>query len=575
MLTELSIKNFAIIEQLTIPFNDGLTVLTGETGAGKSIIIDAIQLLTGSRGSVEFIRHGAKKATLEGLFILEDKKHRAYQLADQYGVELDAEGMIVLHRTISANGKSICRINGSLITLAILREFGQALIDIHTQHETQSLMDHDRHLELLDLYKKDDLNEVASDYKRIYQKLNAIKQKYQHLKENEQEIVQRLDLLHFQSDELKNAELKPNEDHELREERNKLANYEKIYHSVQEAYTALKGEQHGLDWLSLGLSAIESAAAFESELQDSMEQYSNHYYLLEDIAGQLREYLDNFAFDPDRLNTVESRLNELERLLRKYGSSVDEIIEYAAQIEDEIDDLENREQSLQYLVDQVKELSADALAEASHLHDLRQQAAKELMETLQVELADLYLEKAAFKAEISFKEGQGNDPVLNGTHVALGPTGIDQVRFLLSTNPGEPLKPLHKVASGGELSRIMLAMKTIFAKHQGVTSVIFDEVDTGVSGRVAQSIAEKIHAISNGSQVLCITHLPQVAAMADTHILIEKQVINNATSTKIKALTAKQRVEEIGRMMTGSTLTETSTEHARELIDHANVFKRK
>ncbi|WP_440895807.1 DNA repair protein RecN [Amphibacillus sp. Q70] len=573
MLTELSIQNFTIIDQLTIPFNEGLTVLTGETGAGKSIIIDAIQLLAGGRGSVEYVRYGKQKAILEGLFTVEDNKHAIFKLFDNYGIEMDSEGMVVLQRTISAKGKSICRVNGSLVTLAILREFGQTLIDIHSQHETQSLLDSNQHLHLLDLFNQEDSQDAYDDYKKVYQKLKKTKEKFHQLNNNEQEIIQRLDLLRFQLNEIKTAELTLNEDEELRKEREKLVNFEQIYQNVQEAYNALKGEQKGLDWLSLGLTALETASTYEPELQKKSEDYSNHYYMLEEISFQLRHYLDDLAYDPNRLATIETRLNELQLLIRKYGDTVNDILEYAAKIEDEIDQLEDRDQSIQNMTEQINELSADAIVEANHLHDLRMKAAKRLVKVIKTELEDLYLAKAKFETEISIREGKSDDPEFAGKPVHLGQSGFDHVRFLLSTNPGEPVKPLDKVASGGELSRIMLAFKKIFAKYQGVTSVIFDEVDTGVSGRVAQAIAEKIYNISLESQVLCITHLPQVAAMADHHLLIEKQSSKNETYTTVKELSQMNRVNELARMTTGTKLTDASISHAEELINSANTYK--
>lgn len=574
MLTELSIQNFTIINQLTVSFNEGLTVLTGETGAGKSIIIDAIQLLAGGRGSVEYVRHGENKAVLEGLFTIENSKHAIYKQFDEYGIEYDPEGMIILHRTISAKGKSICRVNGSLVTLAILREFGQRLIDIHSQHETQSLLDSSRHLDLLDLFNQEYDNEIYHDYQKVYQKLKKTKTIFDSLKHNEQESIQRLDLLRFQLNEINEANLVVDEDHELRKEREKLVNFEQIHANVQEAYSSLRGEQKGLDWISMGLSALETASSLEEGLTKTTESYSNYYYLFEEISIELRNYLDNIAYEPERLAVIESRLNDIHMLIRKYGTTVNDIIEYGAKIEDEIEQLENRDQSLQEMTEKINELAEDALIEAKELHDLRVNGAKRLIKVIKTELKDLYMEKAQFETEIVVRSGKPNDPELSGKPVQLGETGFDQVRFLLSTNPGEPVKPLDKVASGGELSRIMLAFKKVFAKHQGVTSVIFDEVDTGVSGRVAQAIAEKIHTISLDSQVLCITHLPQVAAMADNHLLIKKRTSKNVTYSTVMELDEDDRIEELARMTTGTVLTDASVRHAKELITSANDFKR-
>ncbi|MDL4841601.1 DNA repair protein RecN [Aquibacillus rhizosphaerae] len=574
MLTELSIKDFAIIDEITITFNDGLTVLTGETGAGKSIIIDAVELLAGGRGSVEFVRYGTSKANLEGLFIVEDGSHPIYKKGKSYGIEIEEDGMVVLNRTITANGKSICRVNGKLVTLAILKEFGKTLIDIHSQHETQSLMDTDRHIELLDLYKKDTIDQVRDDYLTYYNKLNSLRKRYKQLSENEQEMAQRLDLLQFQLNELIEADLSPNEDEQLAEERLKLFNYEKIYNGINDAYNALHGEQKGLDWLSLALNGIELAGEYDENMVEKKESFSNHYFLIEELSYELRNYLDGLEFDPDRLNYLEGRLNEISRLKKKYGQTVADMLEYSARIEEEIDEIQNRDSHLLKMHQELIDIGKDALLEAKQLHDLRKKASVLLIKEIHKELKDLYLEKASFDVNMSNKKGSQDDPEFEGMPVSLTPTGFDNIKFLITTNPGEPLKEINKVASGGELSRIMLALKKIFAKHQRVTSVIFDEVDTGVSGRVAQAIAEKIYSISTGSQVLCITHLPQVASMADTHLLIEKHVTNKRTSTTVEQLAKELRVEEIGRMITGTELTETSKEHARELIDLAEEYKK-
>ncbi|MBM7552346.1 DNA repair protein RecN [Thalassobacillus pellis] len=575
MLTELSIRDFAIIDQISINFQEGLTVLTGETGAGKSIIIDAIQLLAGGRGSVEFVRHGSKKAEIEGLFQVIDHTHTVYTVGEEFGVEIEEDGMVVLNRTITSQGKSICRVNGKLVTLGILREFGKSLIDIHSQHETQSLMDVDRHIDLLDLFAARELAQAKLEYQRIYTKYRSLVKRFKDLSENEQEMAQRLDLLEFQSSELHEAELQPEEDGHLTEERSRLVNYEKIYESIHDAYQALYGEQKGLDWLSHALTALEGAQDFDEEIAKMSEEMSNHYYLIEEMTFKLSSQMEQLEFDPERLNEIEARLNEINRLKKKYGQTVEEILEYLSRIEEEIDEIKNKDSHLAKLENEIDEHGEDAALEAKHLHDIRMKASKELAGDIHNELKDLYLDKASFAVDIQIREGSNQEPILDGKNVRLMPNGFNLVKFLITTNPGEPLKDIHKVASGGELSRIMLALKNIFSKHQGVTSVIFDEVDTGVSGRVAQAIAEKIHGISEGSQVLCISHLPQVAAMADTHLQIEKHVIEDRTSTSVVELTDQHKVDEISRMITGAELTETTREHARELLELARKHKAK
>ncbi|MGP4067782.1 DNA repair protein RecN [Halobacillus sp. B29] len=572
MLTELSIRDFAIIDHISITFKEGLTVLTGETGAGKSIIIDAIQLLSGGRGSVEFVRHGAKKAEIEGLFTVE-ADHPIHSKTEQFGVDISEDGMVVLNRAITHQGKSICRVNGKLVTLGILKEFGRALIDIHSQHETQSLMDPERHIELLDLFASSEMKSSMQEYRRVYEKYRTLVNRYKELSENEQEMAQRLDLLEFQLRELQEAELQPKEDEELSEERTKLNNYEKIYQGIHDAYYSLYGEQKGLDWLSHAMTSLESTNDFDDSLAKMSEELSNSYYLIEELTFQLSSQMENLEFDPERLNQIESRLNELNRLKKKYGADVEEMLEYASRIEEEIDEIKNKDSRLANMESQIDELGQDAVLEAKDLHDIRKHVSELLAGYIHDELKDLYLEKAAFDVDISIKEGKQSDPVLDGKPVRLQSNGFDHVKFLITTNPGEPLREIHKVASGGEMSRIMLALKRIFSRHQGVTSVIFDEVDTGVSGRVAQAIAEKIYGISEGSQVLCISHLPQVAAMADTHVRIEKRVDNDRTYTGVSELSHQEKADELSRMITGAELTETTLEHARELLEMAHKHK--
>ncbi len=572
MLTELSIKDFAIINQVSITFKEGLTVLTGETGAGKSIIIDAIQLLSGGRGSVEFVRHGTDKAEIEGLFTVE-ASHPVYQKGRQFGVEIGEDGMVVLQRVITRQGKSICRVNGKLVTLGILREFGSTLIDIHSQHETQSLMNPDHHIDLLDMFIIDELTPSLEEYHQLYSNYQTVKKRYNELSENEQEVAQRLDLLEFQLRELHEADLRPFEDEELEEERKKLMNYEKVYQGIHDAYNALYGEQRGLDWMSLAMTSLENTSDYDNQIRKLSEEMSNSYYVMEELTFQLSTQMAELEFDPERLNDIESRLSELNRLKKKYGQTVEDMLEYASKIEEEIDEIKNKDSHLSKLEEQITELGKDAALEAKNIHDIRTKASKHLANLIHEELTDLYLEKASFKTNVEIKEGRPDDLEFEGKHVRLHSRGFDTVTFLITTNPGEPLKSLHKVASGGEMSRIMLALKRIFSRHQGITSVIFDEVDTGVSGRVAQAIAEKIQGISSDSQVLCISHLPQVAAMADTHIRIEKDVTNDRTSTVVTELSENDKADEISRMISGAELTDTTIEHAKELLTLATKHK--
>lgn len=573
MLLELSIKNFAIIHQLTLSFEKGMTVLTGETGAGKSIIIDAIGLLVGGRGSYEFVRYGAKKAEIEGLFYV-PKTHRSLEICKQYGIDTE-EQSIILRRDISDSGKSICRINGKMVTISILREIGQSLIDIHGQHEHQDLMQPDRHLPLLDEYGKETIKEALNEYTQLFLRYQTLNQKRKQLNENEQQVAQRIDLLQYQLEEIKQAELTPNEDEELFTEKSRLANYEKVYEGIHDSYYALYGDNRGLDWLSHAMSQLESIHSIDEKYQKWYEQLSNHYFMIEELTYTLRNELDTLEFDPNRLNFIESRLNELNQLKRKYGESVTDILEYATKIEEELDALLHREEHVEKTEAECLEVAQDLIIEAENLTEIRKQAAKTLIKEITQELKDLYMEKTRFDVRFEKISATSDDPMISGERVHFTPSGIDKCEFLLSTNPGEPLKELAKVASGGELSRIMLALKSILSKNEQTTSIIFDEVDTGVSGRVAQSIAEKMYQLANGSQVLCITHLPQVAAMSDVHLYISKEEEKGRTKTKVQPLAEEEKVKEIARMISGVEMTELTKQHAQELLDLAKTFKKK
>ncbi|KMK77003.1 DNA repair protein RecN [Alkalihalobacillus pseudalcaliphilus] len=560
MLEELTIKNFAIIDQISISFEKGLTVLTGETGAGKSIIIDAIGLLLGGRGSVEYVRYGESRAEIEGLFIV-TKNHPVIAKAQELGIEVEEE-MMILRRDLTNQGKSICRVNGKLVTLGILREIGQTLVDIYGQHEHQTLMQPEFHLHMVDSYAKTDKEE----YQRIFREAKGLQKRLQQFTQNEQEIAQKIDLYQYQLNEIEGAQLQPNEDVTLSEERYKLANSEKLYSHLQDGYQNLYGEGKGLDFISNALSNLETAATIDKDLGSLLEQMSSSFYLLEEATFHFRDQLEAIDFDPERLTMIESRLNELQQLKRKYGQSVEEILEYAAKIEEELHSMVHKDEQIDKLQNKLESLWLDVKVEAHAITEQRERAAKELIDAIHQQLKELYMEKTKFEIRISEKQGQVE-------HERFNLEGKDDVEFFISTNQGEPLKPLTKVASGGEISRIMLAIKTIFSSNQGLTSVIFDEVDTGVSGRVAQAIAEKIHTVSVGSQVLCITHLPQVAAMADTHLYISKHEWNERVHTKVKALNKNEKTNEIARMISGVEVTDLTRKHAEELLELANKHK--
>jgi DNA repair protein RecN (Recombination protein N) len=568
LLQELTIRNFAIIDELFLSFDKGLTVLTGETGAGKSIIIDAIHLLVGGRGSTEFVRHGEKKAEIEGLFTLQNKDHPCVKRAHEFGIEIE-DGMIVLHRDISTNGKNVCRINGKLVTISILREIGSTLVDIHGQHEHQELMNDSLHLQLLDQYGKTDIEKALNNYSEIYRQYEQTLLRLRKLSENEQQMAHRLDLIQFQLQEIQSANLQLSEDEVLLEEKRKLLNFERLFEALKTSYDALQGEHRGLDWISLLMNQIETVTELDKEYKPLLESVSNCFYILEDVTRSISGELDRLEFKPDRLNFIENRLNEINQLKRKYGQSIEGILEYSSKIDEEIETITNRESHIEQLQNSLITLKKDLFLEGKQISDLRKRWAKKLTEAISNELKQLYMDKTIF--EVRFLHT--TEDYLDMLDIPFRKDGLDVVEFYISTNPGEPLKPLAKVASGGELSRMMLALKTIFSKHQGITSIIFDEVDTGVSGRVAQAIAEKIHQVSCNSQVFCISHLPQVAAMADIHLYIMKETNHGRTRTSVKHLSLDDKIIEVGRMISGVEITDVTKEHAKELIELAYTIK--
>ncbi|VDH00187.1 Recombination protein N [Lysinibacillus sphaericus] len=561
MLSELSIKNFAIIEELDVSFEEGLTVLTGETGAGKSIIIDAVQLVAGGRGSVEFIRHGTKKAELEAMFIITDSKHPVFQKLSEVGIEAE-EGTIILRRELNHSGKTTCRVNGKLVTIAILREIGSQLIDIHGQHENQELMHQKRHIHLLDSFAGSPFKRAMKNYAELYEDYVKLHKKLSLASENEQQIAQRIDLYTFQLTEIDEATLQIGEEETLESERVKLQHFHRLFDRLNSAYEAIQGDSHALDYLGTAMGDLEDAASVDGDLKTLAETAGESFYSLQDVAHDIKGMIDEMEYDPNRLEVVEDRLALFTTLKRKYGTSIEDILLYRDKIADRLDELINRDDRLEKEQEKLQHLRADLEIEAGELSAIRKESSSMLEEAIMEQLRQLHMGKAEFQVKIDRKEAGSFDY-----------NGFDDVAFYISTNVGEPMKPLVKVASGGELSRVMLALKTIFSKHQGITSIIFDEVDTGVSGRVAQAIAEKIAMVAMNSQVLCISHLPQVAAMADHHYLIHKEVTDERTRTSIQDVLDEDRTRELSRMLSGAEVTPLTLRHADELLQLAEARK--
>lgn len=556
MLLELTIENFAIIASLHLNFQQGMTALTGETGAGKSIIIDAMGLLAGSRGSVDYIRQGAERCRLEGLFDLPEQPE-LYLLLEELGVESEPGDPLILQRDILLSGKNICRVNGRSMNLANLRRIGNFLVDIQGQNEHQELLQEEQHLSLIDAFGDGTFQKLLQSYQQDYAAFRELEKRVHKIQANEQSFVQRLDMLRFQQEEIAQAQLVPEEELALEEERSKLANYQKIVDSLGQSHQILaESENTPVDQVGAVIALLEEVAYLDGEYGEILENLQSAYYLLQDASGAVSRQLDFLELDEERLETVTQRLELIRQLKRKYGDSIPKILSYYDKISKELADYTNSDNQLEQLQQELEKKERALVKQAEQLHKKRKQLAHSLEQVILKELKELYMENTQFA--VSFQKSRH-----------LTENGFDEVAFYLSANPGEPLRPLVKVASGGELSRILLALKTTFSQNQGITSIIFDEVDTGVSGRVAQAIAEKIAQIAKNSQVLCITHLPQVAAVADYQYEIEKEVDHGRTRTKVQPLTPEKRVQEIARMLSGAEVTPLTIEHAKELLSMA------
>lgn len=558
MLQELTIDNLAIIDHLSLEFDDHMTVLTGETGAGKSIIIDAVSLLAGGRGSQEFIRKGEEKLSLQGQFEIPKLPGYVAQL-DELGISHD-DGALIISREIHRSGRNTIRVNGTLVNAATLKQLGSGLVDIQGQNEHQLLLRPEAHLGMLDQFANAKVQPLLASYQEQYQEYRRLEAAVNQKKANEQQWAQRLDMLRYQVKEIGDADLRADEEDELIAERERLEHFQQIATTLQQVVGVLNDDEEApvLDQVATIMNAVQEIAPFDPEYDDLAQSLSDAYYSLQDVANQAGHQLDSLEFDEERLATINARLATIADLEHKYGESLADVLAYYDQIKEELTDMEAAADSGSDLEERLNAVQADLLNQGNALSQVRQTAARKLAKQVHTQLKELYMDKAVF--EVNFAKTK--KPVFSAT-------GIDQVEFYIQTNPGEAMGPLARIASGGELSRVMLALKTIFAQGEGVTSIIFDEVDTGVSGRVAQAIADKIRLIAEGSQVLCITHLPQVAAVAQHHLLIQKRVHDQRTTTSVTPLNTNQRVEELARMLAGDTITKLAREHASELLTMA------
>ena len=547
MLRLLHIENIAVIEQTDILFEDGFNVMTGETGAGKSIVIDAISAILGERAYRDMIRTGCGKASVRAVF---DRVPELSWFAEN---DVPYEDELTVQREIYLDGKNVCRVNGLPVSVGVLKKLGLQLINIHGQHDSAALFDENYHLSFLDSFAcNEDLLEA---YRQKYQSLQALRREMERLSMDESEKLRRMETLKYQIEEISRAALKPGEDENLEARRKLLQNAEKLSDGLEEASRCLSGGEDSDGAASL-LAQAERALAkltrFDESLTALHDTVADLMYQVQDAAEQAGDRIYAMSYSADELERIEERLDIIHRLRRKYGATCEDILAYLDRAKAELDEIEFADEKMEQLRKKEKAALREAMDAAMALRERRKQAAAGLAERVLKELADLDMKKVRFSCEF--------------TETELSPLGTDAVAFYMSANLGEAMKPLNKVASGGELARIMLALKNVLAERDHVPTLIFDEVDTGVSGRAAQHVAEKLRAVSKNKQVLCVTHLPQLAALADTHFLIEKNERDGRTFTAVTPLDFEGRKRELARIIGGSSITETTLQSAAEML---------
>lgn len=561
MLSLLHIENIAIIEQADIVLQPGFTVLTGETGAGKSIIIDSIGAILGQRTSRELIRNGAKKGFVSAVF--EDIPPALKHQLEELGLDTEEDGTVRIQRELSAEGRSVCRVNMRPVSASVLKTLSPYLINIHGQHDGQKLMQEEYHIDFLDSFFE--AEPLLEQFRPMYAKLHALRSKIRELEKSGQQREQRIDMLRYQMEEIAATELKAGEEESLTERRQFFENAGQLAYSLQVASKLLSGNEEddgAMDLLSRAADELADVATLSQDLNNLSQKAEEIRYQVEDLAASVAMLAADVDFSPQERDAVEERLDTIYRLRRKYGATVEEVLAYYDKASKELGELENADDRKDEMMEEYHQTLTKAREIAGELSKRRRQAAELLEAKIVEQLKDLDMPKVRISIQVS-------------SQTKLNPHGMDEVRFLISTNPGEPVKPLSKIASGGELSRIMLAIKNVLTQTEDVGTLIFDEIDTGVSGRAAQKIALKLGEISRRKQTLCVTHLPQLAAMGDHHLLIKKSLSEEYTFTDVFSLNEEERVGELARMLSGDAITELSMQNAAELLERAAANKKK
>ena len=567
MLKELIVSDFAIIEHLDLHFSPGFNVLTGETGAGKSIIIDAVNALLGERVDNDMIRVGASNARIEGFFELDDRTSQVVRtILEAEGLEGDEPNSLLLSREIRQEGRHLCRVNGRVVTLGLYKNITDHLVDIHGQGDHLLLFRVKYHLDALDHYGG--LTEQRKEMAAIFQQIQQVRRELQRLRQDEREAARQMDLLTYQAREIAFASLQVGEDEQLRVERNRLANAEHLMELAAETYRALQesdeGQMSALDLIGQAVRNLGSLARIDSDMQLCLQTAETIEAQIEDLGRVLRAYCDDIEYNPARLQEVEERLNLISNLKRKYGESIEDILAFAKEVERKLENISHSEERLEALQAEEQRLLQRAGRIAGELSHLREQQAVTLAQEVENQLADLRMERARFQVSITHVEAEDGLPA-SGTAYDFDETGYDKVEFLISANVGEPLRPLMKTASGGEASRLMLALKVVLSEADPVPTLIFDEIDAGIGGRIGSIVGMKLWGLTPHHQVLCVTHLPQIAAFADHHYRVYKEVVGGRTQTKVSLLAGPDRIHELAQML-GSD-TDVTWRNAQEMYE--------
>ena len=569
MIEELYISNVALIDELQLECSSGLNIFTGETGAGKSVILNAVGLALGERSTAGIVRDGATNAKIQ-IAIALPPDHPVWDGFNdsEFADVLDAEETLVLSRQINASGRSRCHTNGQLVSLTFLSAIGDLLVDIHGQHAHQSLFRSETHLDLLDTFGKHEA--LKAEVSKKYDELHAAQAQLDDFSQTLRAAMQEKDLLEFQLEELEEAQLQEGEEEDLINERHLLSNAETLFESANQLYEQLYGgdlsESSTLDGLKIASRTISKLCELDGSLSELNARFESTLYELEDIAYQIRDYRDKIEFNPHRLSEVEERLDVIHRLKRKYGDSISDILAYQAQASQKLEDLQFGSERIEELKDQIHGVTQGAQKLAIELSKKRRETATQLESLIERELQTLGMEKAVFQILVSPIESAEGPLEIEGKRYELRTDGMDEIEFFISPNVGSEPKPLAKIASGGEISRVMLALKTVLAQIDLIPTMIFDEIDAGIGGRTADIVGQKLKELSRYRQVFCITHLPQIARFADQHFRVEKSVEGNRTTITAKLLTPEERVEEVARMH-GGEATVTTLAHARELLE--------